>query len=122
LYVDGGAQRLGTQLLGSGGNAINVYGPVASVTVNTTYHGCVTYDGSRTAAGTHVYLNGTEGAHNVPVDNLSSSIANTKPVYIGALYGTPLASYFPGAIADTRIYDVALTSAQVAALYAAGPQ
>lgn len=50
---------------------------------NDWHHVVATYDGSKTAAGLQVYLNGLPAAVDVQRDSLTGSISNDRPVLIG---------------------------------------
>lgn len=79
----------------------------------------VTYTGSLTLAGIVVYVNGVSQAISDASGTLSSSFTSTVPFLVGRRAdGT---SYFSGALAYMRVWNQALTSTQVTALYSAGP-
>ena len=59
-----------------------------------------------------VYLNGVAGTENTD-DKTPPGIDTT---YIGAHYNYSVKDFFPGALAETAIYNVALTPAEVASL------
>ena len=70
----------------------------------------LTSDGSSTADGVSVYLNGKAAAMKVTRDSLSGSIANSQPIGIGdASVGEP----YKGDIDDLRVYDRVLGEAKV---------
>jgi prepilin-type N-terminal cleavage/methylation domain-containing protein len=78
-------------------------------------HVAATYDGSRTAAGMRIYVNGTQGQtvnSNLDPDDMTT----TSPTYIGVRNQTELP--FPGIIDDVRIYKATLLSSQIRQLYA----
>jgi hypothetical protein len=81
------------------------------------HHVFVTYDGTGTAAGVKIYVDGRLAPSRVVADNLTGSIRNTKPLLIGA-YGT--AWPFEGQIDDVRIYDRQIGVDAVVALYNSG--
>ena len=101
-----------------GSNALETLGSTVLAT-NTLYYVVFTYDGSRTAAGAKLYVNGVLETSTHPATNLTASIANTKSVAIGARPdgSTPFGG---GIIAYTRIYNRVLSSTDVANYYAAG--
>ena len=101
-----------------GTNALETLGSTVLAT-NTLYFVVFTYDGSRTAAGAKLYVNGVLESSTHPSTTLTASIANTKSVAIGARPdgSTPLGG---GIIAYTRIYNRVLSSTDVANYYAAG--
>ena len=70
----------------------------------------VTSDGSGTADGVFVYLNGKAAEMKVTRDSLSGSIANSQPIGIGdASVGEP----YKGDIDDLRVYGRVLGKAEV---------
>ena len=84
---------------------------------NTWYHVAVTYDGTLASAGrVHVYVNGvldkTAGETSASIPNYASDLA------FGKLVGNPT-SYFAGSLGDVRIYNRALSAAEVSDLYTA---
>jgi hypothetical protein len=70
-------------------------------------HLTVTYDGSHSAAGIHLYLNGVHQPLTIDRDSLSGTITNDEPLRIGRREAS--ASY-KGMIDDIRIYDRALNA------------
>ncbi len=83
----------------------NLFGP-AALTINTWTHLAATYDG----ATVRLYVNGTQVASGARSGPLAPS---THPLQIGgdSIYG----QYFAGLIDDVRVYNVALTAAQIQA-------
>ena len=90
----------------------------ASITYNQWQLITITHDGSGTAAGIEMYLNGFPFVKNVTSDNLVSSILTVKGLQIGAETTQPL--YYKGNFASFRAWDVELTSTQVVAEYNSG--
>ena len=86
----------------AGANA-NIYGPAALAT-NTWSHIAATYDG----AALRLYLNGTLVSSQARTGAISTS---TNPLQIGgdSIYG----QFFQGAIDEVRIYNRALTQAEI---------
>jgi hypothetical protein len=82
-----------------------------SVPMNRWTHISVTYDGSRLASGTKVYINGTESKTRVLLDELNQSFDTKEPFRIGTGGGTD--SRFHGSINDVWIYNIALEPADV---------
>jgi prepilin-type N-terminal cleavage/methylation domain-containing protein len=80
-------------------------------------HVAATYDGSKTAAGMRIYVNGSQGqttSSNLDPDDMTT----TSPTYIGVRNQTE--NPFPGSIDDVRIYKNSLLSSQIRQLYAQG--
>jgi Concanavalin A-like lectin/glucanases superfamily len=118
VSLNGPGTTIGLQMNSSNGALIilTTTQPSAGVIHNIV----ATYDGSRTAAGAAIYLDGALQSVSVFSNNLAASIANAQPVIVGARSnGT---EFFSGNMADLRIYNVQLSSTQVSALFAAGPQ
>lgn len=65
-------------------------------------HLLVTYDGSSSAAGVQIYLNGAPQATSAPYDSLTDSITTTEPFRIGR---RSTSAFYKGAIDDVRIYQ-----------------
>ncbi len=73
-----------------------------------------TYDGKRKAAGVHIYVNGIEQQTNVLFDQLNEPfhVDAKVPFRIGAAGGL----CFDGSIGDVRVYKVALSAQEAAAI------
>ncbi len=81
-------------------------------------HVFVTHDGSGTAAGVKVYINGKSQGLKVEQNNLRSSTRSKASLKIGRRQpGSP----YKGQIDDVRIYGRALSGAEVAALSGSDP-
>ena len=77
-------------------------------------HVAVTYDGSKKAAGVHVYVNGKSQPTNVLADTLTETIRTTVPFKIGQRNKTsPLSG---ASIQDVRMYARRLADGDVASL------
>jgi len=74
----------------------------------------VTYDGSRLATGTKIYIDGVEAKTRVLLDELNQSFATQEPLRIG--FGGGPSSRFDGQIDEVRIYDGVLEAEQVRVL------
>jgi hypothetical protein len=74
-------------------------------------HVLMTYDGSRTAQGIHIYVNGQPQKLKINLDELNQTFATDEPLRIGSR-GT--GSRFVGAIGDVRIYRGALSADEAA--------
>ena len=67
-----------------------------------SHHVAVTYDGTRLAAGTRVYVDGVEAKTRVLLDELNQSFRTDQPFRIGAGRGPD--HRFNGVVDDVRIY------------------
>ena len=77
----------------------------------TAFHFAVTYDGSSTAAGVKMYINGVAVATIDPVDNLNATTKSTDPLY----HGSARQSAFEACDLNVmRGWNVAFSPAQVA--------
>lgn len=65
-------------------------------------HVLVTYDGSRTASGITIAIDGILQPHTVLLDLLNQSMANSEPLRIGS---TGTGGRLTGALADIRIFE-----------------
>jgi hypothetical protein len=100
-------------------NYVSVYG--STVIDNGSLHYVVaTYDGSRTAAGVKLYVDGSLETMTVVSNNLSATSANSLPARFGARNNA--SDEYTGVLAFTEIWNSVLTSTQVSTFYAAGPQ
>lgn len=76
-------------------------------------HVAMTYDGSRTAAGIHVYVNGQLQPLVVHYDFLNQSFANDEPLRLGA---TGTRRRLSGGLGDVRVYRRVLAASEIATL------
>ena len=87
-----------------------------SLELNRWYHVVVTYDGSRLAAGTKIYIDGEEAAIDVLLDELNQSFQTKEPLRLGTGGGTE--SRFNGLLDDVRVYSRELDPAEARILSA----
>jgi hypothetical protein len=90
---------------------------VRAIALNRWQHVMMTYDGSRTADGIKIYVDGQPQELIVHLDDVNQNFQSRDPMRIGG--GGGPAYRFHGRIDDVRVYDVAL-SPQHAAVTAAG--
>jgi hypothetical protein len=104
-YLEGTSTSSSAPAVGGtfGSASANIYG-TAALAVNTWTHLASTYDG----ATLRLYVNGTQVSSIARTGNLATS---TYALQIGgdSLYG----QYFAGSIDEVRVYNVALTQAQI---------
>ncbi|HEX4149035.1 MAG TPA: DUF1553 domain-containing protein, partial [Pirellulales bacterium] len=84
-----------------------------AVALNAWHHVLVTYDGSRSAKGVRIYVDGAPQKLSILSDTLSLAIKTEQPLRIGAR-GT--GSLFRGLIDDVRFYDRELTAEEASTL------
>ena len=99
------------------GNAIHMK-TKAKLKYGQWTHLFVTYDGSSKASGLRIYFNGKLQATDITRDQLTKTIKTKKPLHLARRNPS---AYFQGAIDDVRIYNRALTAAEVATLADANP-
>ena len=89
-----------------------------TLTDNAWHHVAMTYDGSSTAAGVTLYIDGLPVPQTTIRDNLDGSMLGIANVTVGVkgLSAMPLG----GTLDDVRIYSQTLTSSDIAGLYALG--
>jgi hypothetical protein len=90
---------------------------VRAISLDRWQHVLMTYDGSRTAEGIAIYLDGQPQKLVVHLDDVNQSFRQREPLRIGAGGGPN--NRFHGRIDDVRVYAAAL-SPQQAAVVAAG--
>lgn len=93
-------------------NYIRLTTPTNSITTGVWHHVAFTYDGSSTAAGVKVYINGVEQTKTVVADTLSATIVSSSNVGIG-VSPAELSHYFDGNIDEPRIFSRVLEPEQV---------
>lgn len=87
----------------------------------TLYHIVVTYDGSGTAAGVSMYINGNILQCITVHDNLSGSATPNASIYLGSCNCSLSADRHVGYQSSTRLYNRVLTQVELLTLYGAGP-
>ena len=93
-------------------NAIRV-STTGSIPSRQWQHLMVTYDGSSTAAGVTIYLDGVPQRVEIVHDTLTDTIRNTQPLRIGRRQAS---ASLKGIVDDVRIYDRPLRREEVARL------
>lgn len=83
------------------------------------HHVCFTYDGSSSAAGVTIYVDGVLQAVTVIFDSLSGTIVSATNFSIAARTGGA-GAFFAGRIDEVSVFDKELTSADVSLLYNSG--
>jgi len=117
IWLQGGAP--GTHIIHKWqGNAVKVVGK-QKVKAKTWSHIFVTYDGTGKASGTKVYMNGKVLDHNIEADGLSGTIQTPNDFRIGRRSSSAQANNIE--IDDVRLYNRALTAAEVGALAGNNP-
>src|SRR5258705_11802099 len=93
-----------------------------SVGDNAWHHLGFTYDGSRTAAGIKIYLDGSLIVGVLENQNPSGSMATSDSLQLGywALSSPADARVYNGVIDELSVYSRARSSDEIVAIYAAG--
>jgi len=99
-------------------NAVKVVSK-KKITAKKWQHIFVTYDGSGSAAGTQIYLNGEKQQKTVEADGLNGTIVTSKPLRLGRRFNSSFANGVE--IDDVRFYDRELAAAEVKALTGSDP-
>lgn len=108
---------VGLDLVNSDGTAGRRVTGNTNVTDSKWHHVIGTYDGSNTAAGIKIYVDGVLETLTTVLDTSPGTITNSLSPAIGARSagaGTP--SYFNGSIDDVRVYTRTLAAADVTGL------
>jgi hypothetical protein len=98
-------------------NAIEVKTPLATYVNSAWHHLVVTYSGTSLASGVSMYVDGSIITPTVLANNLTATIVDTTPLYIGTFAG---GLNFNGSIDDVAVYNYVLTATQASNLYKAG--
>lgn len=92
---------------------------ITAVAANVLQHVAMVYNGNGHASGLTLYVNGVAIAMTSTADNFAGSGAATGlSAFIGNRSDSSLG--FTGVIGDIRIFNIALTQAQIAGLFAGG--
>jgi mono/diheme cytochrome c family protein len=111
LWLQGG--NVGTHIVSAWpDNAIKLVS-TKKLEVDKWQHVAITYDGSGTAAGTFVFIDGEKVETTVEQDGLSGEIKAGVPFRIG---GRDANAYVSASVSDVRIYDRALASDEIPAV------
>jgi hypothetical protein len=116
LALIGGKIKLSLQ--SNGGTVAATVETINSVNINQWYNITATFDGSSTAAGCNIYVDGVSVATTIVHDTLSATIINAVTFNIGATFGALFG--LDGNIAKARTWNTELTSIQAAAEYNGG--
>jgi hypothetical protein len=104
-------------------NAIElIFSGFTAISANTMHHVVFSYDGSKSASGVMVCMDGTckTSASSTIANNLTGSSSNTIDMLLGKR--TDGTNFLSGTLSDIRIYNYKLSSTQVSSLFSAGIQ
>jgi len=102
----------------AGSNIVYVQTGNGVITTGAWYHVVVTYDGSKTAAGVKIYVNGVKQGLSTVYNNFTGSSSYDGTFQIGSREGNDV--NFAGTIDEVGCWTRALTSDDVDLLYNAG--
>jgi hypothetical protein len=105
------ANKIVFNLQNNGGANGIIVATVNTFNISQWYNIIVTYDGSLSAAGVKIYVNGINEPINIIADTLTGSILNSETLKLGATL-TP-ARYFYGKIASGKIWKTELSAAEI---------
>ena len=101
-------------------NHLRVETTAATFDNNQWHQALVVFDGSSSAAGVTLYVDGVAQATTTVFDNLSATTLNDAALYFGSRELDHPTSAFTGCIDDVGIYDVELTSGNATDIYNGG--
>jgi hypothetical protein len=93
-----------------GGDGLGV-NTVNTINLQQWYYITTTYDGSSSASGVNIYINGVNEATSIAFNTLTGSILNPTSLKIGGLV-TP-SRYFDGKISVAKIYNRELSPTEI---------
>lgn len=124
-YGSGDGKMFGAILQNAGASGYISRGFTTNRQPNFLYHLVLTVDGTATAKGVNLWINGSLTQAWTVNDNLSGSIQPNQPIYFGTWAHTFTwpggISRLSGFLSSIKIYKRVLTNAEVLALYHAGP-
>jgi len=97
----------------TGSNLIQVGTTASPLSSGTWYKLDFTVDGSATAAGVNIYINGQKKATTTITDNLTATIATSGLTYFGYCGNGPIRDGGGGCFDDAKIFNHALDSMQI---------
>jgi hypothetical protein len=119
LYMDT-SERLAFHIINNAlaNNTVRVRGS-NTINDNTWKHICVTYDGSSSASGVSLYINGSQIATTTEQDGLTGSTLNSNNLCIGRRDGSA-SLYYAGNICEAAIHYKELSAIEVEWIYNEG--
>ena len=113
--------ELRLEMTSSGANYLDVYTLGNQYNDSDWHHVLCTCDGTGTAAGITMYVDGASVALTTLSNNLSgNTLLNSENVQLGARGSFLADMYFPGNIDEVSVYSAALTAGDVTAIYNGG--
>ena len=90
------------------------------LTTNTWYHIVATYDGSKSASGIKVYVDGSIGTQNILKDTLSTNSSSSAGIKATISSRNAATIFTNGIIDEVGIWNRELTASEVTQLYNSG--
>jgi len=90
------------------------------LTTNTWYHIVATYDGSKSASGIKIYIDGSIGTQNIIKDTLSTNSTSSTGIKATISSRNGSSIFTNGIIDEVGIWDRELTASEVTELYNSG--
>ncbi len=103
-----------------GSNTQGVRTQVGGFNDGNWHHVCVTYDGSSTAAGLTVYVDGSSEPLDIDTDTLTGSILTSETMSIGSRGSSTPGAFYNGRIDEVSMFGIELSALQVAELFNSG--
>ncbi|MFA6432514.1 MAG: LamG domain-containing protein [Candidatus Paceibacterota bacterium] len=117
FVFDGYGPTLAFQKDYDGASNLDARIPFAATRLNKWQHLTVTWDGSATAANIHFYINGAEITKSYTANGVGNKLSDAS--YSLGIGSRIAGNYTNGTLDDVRIYNRALSGAEVAKLYTA---
>ena len=112
------SDEIRVRISNSGSNKIIIDTNGADVRDGDWHHVAMTYDGSQSASGVNVYIDGVESPMKAAgSNNLSLTILNDEKLTIGNQREGVTDKFYKGEMDDARVYAFELTAGQVDTLY-----
>lgn len=90
----------------------------SALSIDTWYFCCATYNGTSSASGVALYINGVAVSTSTTSDTLSSTILNTASFELGRF--SDIGFYLIGTMDEASVWDAVLSPSQIAELYNGG--
>ena len=115
-YIHPTTNILTVNLYGSSGSNIRVH-TINPLSSNVWLHLSVTYDGSETAAGVKIFVNGILVSIGISVDTFVGTMINTEPLTLGGQPTPTNPLYALGNYAQARMWNTELSPIEVLTEY-----
>ena len=110
-FISVQANKIVFSLQSNGGTNGIIVATVNTFNTNQWYNIVATYDGSSSAAGVKIYVDGINEPINVIADTLTASILTLEPLTVGGVTTPP--RYLDGYVASARMWNTELSAADV---------